>query len=189
MSMTPRRRMQPALSASLQVAIAATDVQTAVAEVATRTDQVFLLGISMGGASVLNWVRNWQNTAAGSGNDFANLSKVAAIGLILPALDMEDIVDNNRNAGVASSIVNGYSGYTGGWATQGPTANPANYAAGYSGVPIRIWYSTDDPICFEPSLTAFGAACGATMTSLGAVSHTDAGLDYADLAAWFAQYA
>lgn len=153
-----------------------------------KSDNVMFLGASMGAASILNWVRNWQNTAAGSGNDFANVPKVAAIGLLAPALNMEDIYDNDRG-GLAGSIDSAYSGYTGGWATQAATANSANYAANFSGIPIRIWYSTDDPICLASEMTAFAAASGATLTSVGAQGHAVTGMDNDDLAAWFAQYA
>jgi alpha-beta hydrolase superfamily lysophospholipase len=153
-----------------------------------RTDRVVLLGASMGAASVLNWARNWQNTAAGSGNDFANLSLVAGVALWAPALDMEDIFDNDRGS-LAATISTAYSGYTGGWATQAATANSANYAAGYLGSSIRIWYSTDDPICLESTITTFGAASGATLTSLGAVGHSVNGMDVEDFADWVAAQA
>lgn len=153
-----------------------------------RTDRVILLGVSMGAASVLNWIRNWANTGAGSGNDFANRNKVAAVVLLAPSVDLQDIVNNNRG-GLGGAVSGAYSGYTGGWATQAPTANPANYASGYASVPIRIWYSTNDSICVPATITAFATGSGATLTSLGAIGHSASTLDAQQLADWVAGYA
>lgn len=144
-----------------------------------RTDRVMLLGMSMGALTVLNWA-------------VANISKVAAIGLLLPCVDLADIHDNNRG-GFQAAVEGAYGGLSGYTAAE-PTHNPANFTATLSSVPIRIWYSTDDPICVPSVVTAFGSAVGATMTSLGAVSHSWqslalANFDAQDAAEWFAQYA
>lgn len=54
--------------------------------------------------------------------------------------------------------------------------NPADNPASFTAFPILIAYSTDDPVCTAATVTAFGAAAGATMVNLGAVGHTTAGL-------------
>lgn len=145
-----------------------------------RTDRVVVVGLSMGGTSVLNWIRNW------SANDYANLSKVAAIALFVPAVDVNDIYVNDR-MGLAASIDNAYSG-SGGWVANQATADPANFASGYSSVPIRIWYSGDDPIIIPSIVEAWGANAGATLTNIGNVGHTINGVDFEDVASWIQQY-
>jgi len=133
-----------------------------------RTDQVILLGQSMGATTVLNWAR-------------ANISKVAAIVLHIPAVDLQDIIDNNRS-GLGPSVTAAYGGNP-------PSAfNPAVNTATFAAVPIRIWYSSNDIVCVPSVVTAFGAATGATMTNLGAVNHTITGIDIDDMSTWLAQY-
>lgn len=157
-------------------------------------DNVLLFGTSMGAASVLNWIRNWH---PGSGNDFANKPKVAAIALLAPALDLEDIVDNPPPGftGLSDSVQSTYSVYPGGWAAQAATANAANFAASYSGIPIRIWYSSNDDLCRPATMTAFAAAAGGdvTLTNMGpsvaANGHGLESLDPQDVVDWLAQYA
>jgi pimeloyl-ACP methyl ester carboxylesterase len=136
-------------------------------------DQVILLGQSMGGTTVLNWARN-------------NPSKVAAIVLHLPIVDLQDIVDNNRGPGLGPTVPPAYGNPLGDVIP--PAFNPAANTADYVGMPIRIWYSTNDLSCDPGVVAAFGTAVGATMTSLGAVGHSITGIDYDDMAAWIAQF-
>jgi pimeloyl-ACP methyl ester carboxylesterase len=149
-----------------------------------RTDQVLLMGLSMGGTSVLNWAKNWNST---NGGDYANLSKVAGIALFAPAVDIIDINDNNRG-GLGSIPQASYTSYPGGWDAHKASANPVNNAAGYTGVPIRIWYSTDDPVCIPSTQTAFASGSGATLTSLGNVGHSALGLNVTQVADWLEQF-
>jgi len=131
-------------------------------------DQVILLGISMGAATVLNWART-------------NPSKVAAIALHIPVVDLQDIIDNNRS-GLGPLVTAAYGGNP-------PSAsNPAVNTADFTGFPIRIWYSSNDPICIPSIVTSFASAVGATMTNLGAVNHTIAGIDVNDMVSWLAQH-
>jgi pimeloyl-ACP methyl ester carboxylesterase len=144
-----------------------------------RTDRAIVVGLSMGALTALNWAR-------------ANPSKVAAIGLFLPTVNLADMHDNNRG-GFAGDIEASYGGASG-YATDGPSHDPANFTASYASMPIRIWYSSDDPVAVPSVVTAFGTAVGATMTNLGNVGHsnnslTNANLDAEDVAEWFAQYA
>lgn len=136
-------------------------------------DRVILLGQSMGGTTVLNWARN-------------NPTKVAAIALHLPIVDLQDIVDNNRGPGLGPTVPPAYGNPPGNVI---PSAfNPAANTADYVGMPIRIWYSTNDLSCDPTVVTAFGTAVGATMTSLGPVGHSITGIDYDDMSAWIGQY-
>lgn len=133
-------------------------------------DQVILLGQSMGGTTVLNWARN-------------NPSKVAAIALHLPIVDLQDVIDNDRGPGLGVTVPPAYGG------GNPPSAfNPAANTADYIGMPIRIWYSSNDLSCDPGVVTTFGTAVGAIMTSLGAVGHTITGIDYDDMSAWIGQY-
>lgn len=138
-----------------------------------RTDRVVLVGLSMGALTVLNWAR-------------ANPSKVAAIGLFLPAVNLADIHDNDRS-GLASAIESAYGGAAG-YAADGPSHDPANFTSSYTGMPIRIWYSTDDTTAVPSVVTAFGTAVGATLTSMGNVGHSISSLDAVDAAQWLASF-
>lgn len=133
-----------------------------------RSDKVVLLGQSMGAATVLNWAYN-------------NPTKVAAIVLHVPAVDLQDIIDNNR-LGLGPSVTTAYGGNP-------PAAyNPAVNTATFAPMPMRIYYSTDDPVCVPAVVTPFGAATGADMVSLGANGHAITGIDLEDMADWIAQY-
>lgn len=126
------------------------------------SDKVILVGESMGGLDVLNWAH-------------AHLSSVAAIALCFPALDLADLHDNNYSpvflpGGSRAPVEAAYGGLAGYQAAE-PTHNPNRYAGDFSGIPIFIQYSSNDPICVTPITEAFGSACGATMDNEGPVFH------------------
>lgn len=126
---------------------------------APRTDKLLLIGGSMGGATALRWA-------------IQNPTQVAAIALFIPAVDLQDIVANNRG-GYAASVTTAYGG------TPTDAQNPADQAATLVSIPITIWYASDDPICAAATVQAFGAACGATMVNMGAVGHSFSASTYA----------
>lgn len=142
-----------------------------------KAGTVLLVGASMGTFSVLNYAK-------------ANPSKVGAVVCVNSAIDLNDIVVNNRG-GYAATVNTAYGGtYNNG--TQGPTCNPASYAASYS-TPTRLFYSSDDTIAIPSTITAFAAAAtNVTATNVGALGHTEAAIDAASrdtILAFLSQYA
>jgi pimeloyl-ACP methyl ester carboxylesterase len=142
-----------------------------------KAGTVLLIGASMGCLTALNYAK-------------ANPSKVGAIVTVNSAVDLNDIVTNNRG-GLAAEVNTAYGG-TYVEATNGPTSNPANYAASLS-VPIRLHYATDDTLAIPSTVTTFAAtAQNATAVSVGALGHTQAAIDAAprdQILAFLRQYA
>jgi pimeloyl-ACP methyl ester carboxylesterase len=138
---------------------------------------VLLVGASMGALSCLNYAK-------------AHSEKVAAVVGVIPALDLNDIVVNDR-AGLGPSVDAAYGGaYS--EATHGATYNPATYAATFT-TPTRLYYASDDTTAIPGAVTAFDTACGvASAVSLGALGHTEAAIDAAprdSIVQFLAQYA
>lgn len=122
-----------------------------------KTDKILLWGDSMGALGCLNWAKQ-------------NPTKVAAVVLTRPVLDLVDMVNNNRG-GFAAEINSTYGG-TYNDATQGPTYNPNNYGAALNGIPIQIFYGGSDTIAVPAAVTTFlGLCASAAATSVGAVDH------------------
>lgn len=146
------------------------------AQTAAHATRVVLLGASMGAATVLNWART-------------HVSQVAAIALLIPALDLEDIRDNDRG-GLAASMNSAYGGASA-FDTAMATRNPFDAAATLSGIPIKAWYASDDPICRPERVTSFIAAAGpqASAVNMGAVGHDATQANSADVASFLLQHA
>jgi pimeloyl-ACP methyl ester carboxylesterase len=147
-------------------------VRTNLNTVTPKTDKVVIVAISLGALLALNWARQ-------------NLSLVAAIALITPAVDLMDVHDNTP--AYASEIEARYTdlaGLTAGLSTHSPVV----YGAQLAGIPIRNWYSTDDTVCRPSTQTAFAAASGATNVSLGAVGHGPGALTGNEVASFLAPY-
>lgn len=144
-------------------------VRTWMTSVGALTDQIILVGASMGAALACNWAR-------------VNPTLVKALALFIPAVDVEDIRANNRS-GLQAGIETAWTDNTA-WQAARATNNPVEYAASLSAIPSRVWYSTDDPICLPAKAQAFAAAAGSTLTSLGAVGHDVTGLDITDIRNW-----
>jgi hypothetical protein len=125
-----------------------------------KTDKIVLNCGSMGALAGLRWAKD-------------NPTKVAAILLSIPATSLVDLHDNNRGGYAAEmETAHGVSGTYAGNATiigKDPAQNTSAIAA--IGCPIRLYYSTDDPICVPSATTTFGAAVGAEMISMGAQGH------------------
>lgn len=114
--------------------------------------KVHLLGVSMGAACVLNWAK-------------ANLAKVASIALLIPAVDVQDIDDNNRATAYGLPAPSTAYGDV-----RPPDADtPARHAGIYQGIPIKIWYSTNDTIVIPEIVQTFASQSGATLISLGSL--------------------
>jgi pimeloyl-ACP methyl ester carboxylesterase len=133
------------------------------AQLGAKTDKMVIYGGSMGGLNSLNFLR-------------ANPTLVAAVALVIPALALGNMYDNQtlESVGIASraSIEAAYGGAAGFAAARDahdPYVHRADYAA--LGVPIKIWYSTSDPVTPPSFITDFASAAGATTVSMGAIGH------------------
>lgn len=127
-----------------------------------KTDKVVIYGVSMGGLTVLNWVRN-------------NLTKVAAVALVTPAVDLRDLHDNDRtwpnlNFHSPADIETAYGGAAN-YTAVASAHNPAEHASAYVGIPMHIWYSNNDPYAIPSLVTSFASSAGAQVTNLGNVFH------------------
>lgn len=119
--------------------------------------KVDLMGGSAGAAAALNFAK-------------ANPTLVNAIALIIPGVDLQDIDTNNRG-GFSAAIQTAYGGAV-------PDAsNPADNTASFTGFPIKIWYSTDDPVVLPEIVTTFASAVGADIQSLGAIGHANTSIN------------
>lgn len=126
--------------------------------------QVVITGGSHGGATAPRWVA--------SNND-----KVACMLLGIGAVDIQDILTNNRGVNAAAP-----SGYAQSVQTAWGLGSGTTLPAGSTGVqcapnitvPVMDYYSTDDPICVASTHTAFAAANPTHITaqSFGSVSHS-----------------
>jgi pimeloyl-ACP methyl ester carboxylesterase len=142
-----------------------------------KSGTVLLVGASGGCFAVLNYAK-------------ANPSKAGAVVCVNSAVDLNDIVVNNRG-GLAAEVNTAYGGaYS--EVTHGPTYNPANYAATFA-TPTLLHYASDDTLAVPSTVTAFDSACAsATAVSVGALGHTQAAIDAAprdDILRFLAQYA
>lgn len=124
-----------------------TNAQTAL----FASGKVHLLGASAGGLGALNWAKN-------------NPTLVQSIVLLIPVLDVQYVHTNNIG-GYAAAISTAYGG------APVDADNPADYAANLSGIPISLYYSTDDPYTPLSTNQAFIAATGAEGYSMGANQH------------------
>jgi pimeloyl-ACP methyl ester carboxylesterase len=124
-------------------------------------DPVHLLGGSMGATGVCNYA-------------VRNPDEVASLTLIIPLVGLIDAHDNNRG-GYATTIEAAYTNQAG-WNAAKATHDPLTFAADLPDVPIRIYYSTNDPICVPDTMTAFQAITGCELVSIGAQGHYAAGL-------------
>lgn len=142
-----------------------------------KAGKIILIGSSMGAQLALNYAK-------------ANPTLVACVVGIIPVVDVQDIVTNNR-AGLAASVNAAYGGaYSN--ATYGATYNPAVYAASYN-IPTQLWYASDDTTTIASAVTAFAAAAqNVTATSVGALGHTSAAVEAvprASVLSFIAKYA
>lgn len=116
--------------------------------------RVNLFGNSMGSLCVLKWALTYP-------------TRVASIGISLPAPDVQSLYDRDpAGVGIAASISAAYGG------RPADSDNPADRADELIGIPIKMWYSTNDPLTIASDSVSFGEAVGAEMVSLGAIGHT-----------------
>ncbi len=118
-----------------------------------------LVGASMGTTCALNWAIN-------------NLDKVQSIACMLPAVNIQEIVDD----GLADTFPVGPPNV---YPPDDPVAygvrppddhNPASYATDLVDVPIKLWYSSNDSICLPAEVVSFAADSGAETVNCGSQS-------------------
>lgn len=117
---------------------------------------IWLYAGSMGAATATNWATR-------------NKSKVAAMALIQPAVNLVKIHD--VVAGGAASIEAAYGGLAG-WNAAKATHDPMQFASGMTGVPTKVWYSTGDATIDPVDPPAYASLAGAAVQIMpGAPPH------------------
>ncbi len=113
--------------------------------------KVHLMAASMGTVCVLNWATQ-------------NIGKVASIGLMLPAVNPQEMQDDNlvgvyglpepdtafNNDGIIPDLY-----------------NPSENTGILSAAPIKMWYSNNDSVCHVDQVETFGPLVNAEMVNLG----------------------
>lgn len=127
-------------------------------KLAPKNDKVLLYGGSMGSLALLNWAR-------------ANKASVAAIALFLPIVDLDAV---HGYAPYAADIEAAYGGSLAAFNAAKDASNPMAHVEDYEDIPIKLWYSTTDPIATPEPVAVFKAAVGANveLASMGAQNHT-----------------
>lgn len=119
-----------------------------------NADKVALIASSMGGLVAFNWTA--QNT-----------SKVSCIVGLIPVINTNDIVVNNRG-GYAAAVKAAYGGYS--EMVMGSRYNPATIAAsgkGLQGVPMLLFCGVTDTVCVISEARAFASRPGMSVTLVG----------------------
>lgn len=130
-------------------AITATQTDVGVltgATVGAKADKVFVYGGSMGALVALNWARQ-------------HASLVGALALTIPALDLDDIYQNDKGsyrAAIGTAYGVTYPTAIPNLATHSPVAYPADVT-----FPVKIWSSSNDPVASNT------AACQTWATAVG----------------------
>lgn len=134
------------------------------AALGTKTDKFVGIGVSKGATALLNYTRN-------------NPANVAALLLIVPAVNVDDIYTNNRN-GLATEIDTAYGG-AGSWstakATHDPSLNEATHAS--QAIPMKLIYGDSDTTVIPSTVTGFASAVGASV-----ITQAEAGKGHLDTA-------
>jgi hypothetical protein len=143
------------------------------APVGAKPDQVGFYGSSMG-ACGLAWVR-------------ANRSSVFAAGFSIPALDVNDIYQNDKGAlgaGIGTAYGVTFPAPLGDLSTHSPVNfGPSDLAS----LPLGLWTSSDDPVASTTAACKAwdGRGAAVTITDVGAVGHTSATVDPQQVLAFF----
>lgn len=116
-----------------------------------KSGKVILLGWSEGGGTAMKYALD-------------NPTNVAAMILLQPLSDLQDVVTNNR--GGFASLVN--AAYSGGYsdATYGAAHNPKLFAStlAASNIPAWVAYATDDTVVIPTSVASVVTSLGSTAT-------------------------
>jgi pimeloyl-ACP methyl ester carboxylesterase len=139
----------------------------------SQVGPVALVGLSMGALSALNYT-------------LANPDEVACVALIIPGLDLEDLLLRGVAAGINAAYGGAYNDVT-----DGPTHSPVQFAADLpASLPIRMWTSSNDIFAVPATADDFMASRPQTVrTDLGAVGHSSTVIPaaQADIVEWVQQ--
>lgn len=132
------------------------------------TDKMVIVGASMGAADGLNYMR-------------AHPSRVAGFVGIMPACDLDDIRDNNRNGNGRTYINAAWGMPVGSTSATDPlpsqanpntTANAASIAS--SGADIKFYYSSADTVVIPSTVESLASKLGIVPTLISdSVNHSD----------------
>jgi len=122
------------------------------------TGKVILFGQSMGALTALNWAR-------------INKQKVAAIVLLIPVINLNDLF---LNSSYSNSINDAYSGYSD--AVYGASNNPliCSRNGDFNDIPILLMYGTSDTLCKKEFSIEFASNCNNCITMSLNGGHTEA---------------
>jgi hypothetical protein len=134
---------------------------------------VCIYAASMGALTALNYYR-------------ANPTKVAAIALGMPAVDLAYEHDNNIG-GWAVEIETAYGG-TSAYNAAVAGHDPMQHTSDFTGVPMKVWYASDDTAAITARQQAFISATGCQSQNLGAVGHTLTAVPADEVVAFFKNY-
>lgn len=148
-----------------------TDARTFLQARGAAQGKVTVLAGSMGASVACRWVRN-------------NPTLVHKLGLFIPSVDVERMRAQDV-AGLQDEIETAWVNNAA-WQVARPTANPIEIADDLAalGIPIKVWYSTNDNLALPGEVATFAAICGAELVSLGAVGHDVTGIDLKATRAW-----
>jgi alpha-beta hydrolase superfamily lysophospholipase len=121
-----------------------------------KVDKVALLGTSMGALHLLGWAR-------------ANPSKVAAIALLYPAVDLQWVHDNGAAADTEAAFGGSLASFNTAVASHDPMVNPQDFQQ----FPIRVWYSDSDSVVSTARQRAWITPAGASARVLKGAAHAD----------------
>jgi dienelactone hydrolase len=146
-----------------------------------KTDKVILAGTSMGSTAGVNYAAR-------------NPSKVAALALFYPAMDLQWTRDNAGYTAEVDGAYGGSAGFTAAVASHSPTPQAASGALG--SLPIKGWHASADSVVGPATWAAFKSALAAAGSpppgdyDLGGASHGDnTQVPAADVAAFYAAHA
>lgn len=136
------------------------------------TGPVVLVGVSMGATVALNYAREFP-------------SNVAGLALLYPACDLEDLIAATPSL---ETSINSTFGTTNATEREpfNPAANPSDLldVNGQLLLPVRLWYSANDPTCRPGQVLAFADAIGAETTNMGDQAHNVIGMDPVQVSSW-----
>lgn len=117
--------------------------------------KAILAGFSMGSLNALNWAGN-------------NPTKTKSIWVAGPLCDIESFITSGGKSAMDAAY-----GATWTEAAFGATSNPKTMATAgkYNGIPIKIMYSSNDPVLAPATALAFGVQLGSPAINLGALGH------------------
>lgn len=114
-------------------------------------DPVFLYGGSAGGMVLTKWA-------------LANPSRVGALVTNIAPFDLQSIYDDNV-LGLQSSVSAAYGG------RPSDAENPVLRGDELTSIPIKVFYSNDDPVSYPSASQTFIADSGATAVNMGNQGH------------------